>query len=78
MGSGTCAEPLDAVRQFADLALQPFKRRCAQRSRSEEIAHFFRLPPDQFKRFRLYRRRREAVDLAADRPISRSSPAAAA
>ena len=66
--SGTCAEPLDAVSQFADLALQPLKRRRAQRSRGEEIAHFFRLPPDEFKRFRLYRRRREAVDLAADRP----------
>ena len=46
VGSGTYAEPLDAVSQFADLALQPLKRRRAQRGRSEEIAHFFRLPPD--------------------------------
>ena len=67
LGSGARAEPLDAVSQFADLALQPFERGRAQRSRSEEIAHFFRLPPDAFKRLRLYRRRREAIDLAADR-----------
>ncbi len=67
VGSGTCAELLDAVSQFADLALQPLKRRRAQRSRSEEVAHFFRLPPDQFKGFRLDSRRREVVDLGADR-----------
>ncbi len=41
--SGACAEPLDAVSQFADLTLQPLERRRAQRSRSEEIAHFFHL-----------------------------------
>ena len=68
MGSGARAEPFDAISEFPDLALQPFKRRCAQRCRSEEIAHFFRLPPDAFKRFGLYRRRREAVDLVPDRP----------
>ena len=67
MGSRTCVEPLDAVSQFADLALQPFKRRRPQRSRSEEIAHLFCLAADEFKRLRFYRRRREVVDFAADR-----------
>ena len=31
VGSGACAEPLDAVTQSADLALQPLERRCSQR-----------------------------------------------
>ncbi len=51
--SGTRAEPLDAIGQFADLPLQPFERRRAQRGRGEEIAHFLRLPPDGFKRLRV-------------------------
>ena len=67
VGSGTRAKPLDAVGQFADLALQPFERRRAQRGRREEIAHFLRLPANGFKRLGLDRRRRKAVDLAADR-----------
>ena len=65
--SGVGGEPLDPVSQFADLALQSLKRRRAQRCGGEEIAHFFRLPADALKCLRLYRRRREAVDLAADR-----------
>ena len=67
MRGGARAKPLDAVRQFADLPLQPFKRRRAQRGRSQEIAHFFRLPADALERLRLYRGRRKAIDLAADR-----------
>ena len=67
MRSRTRAEPLDAISQFADLPLQPFERRGAQGGRGEEIAHFFRLLSDAFIRLRLDCRRREAVDLAADR-----------
>ena len=67
MRSWTRAEPLDPVSQFADLSLQPLKRRRAQRGGGEEIAHFLRLPADAFKRLRIYRRGRESVDLAADR-----------
>ena len=65
--SGARAEPLDPVSQFADLPLQPFQRRRAQRRGSKEIAHFFRLLADALKCFGIDRRRREAVDLAADR-----------
>ena len=68
LGSGTYGKSLDAVRQLADLALQPFKRRRAQSSRGEEIAHFLGLPAYAFKGLRLYRCRSKAIDLDADRP----------
>ena len=67
MRSRARAKPLDAVRQFADLPLQPFERRRAQRGRSEEIAHFFRLPPDALERLGVDRGRRQVIDLGADR-----------
>ena len=66
MRRGTCAELLDAIGELADPPLHPLERRGAQSGGSEEVAHFLRLPPDVFERLRLDRRRREAVDLAAD------------
>ena len=66
MGRGACAELLDAVGEFADPPLHPLERRSARGGRGEEVAHFLRLPPDALECLGLDRRRREAVDLAAD------------
>ena len=67
MRSGARAKPLDAVGQLPDLPLQPFERRRAQRGGSQEIAHLLGLLADALESFRIDRRRREAVDPAADR-----------
>ncbi len=67
VGNGTCAKPLDAIGQVPDLPLQPFERRRAQRGRGEEIARLLGLPPDALEALGIDRRRRKAVDLAADR-----------
>ena len=66
MGRGTSAELLHAIGEFADPPFHPFERCGAQGGGSEKVANLLGLSPDAFERLRFDRRRREAVDLAAD------------
>ena len=67
LGRRTRRQPLDAVREIADLLFQPFDRHRPHGGRGQEVAHFLGLRADALERRGIDDALGDGVDLGVDR-----------